>query len=300
MTSVECEPLTWTSKRDIDVDHQRRLEVSRFLRSRRARLSPEDLGLEPGPRRRTPGLRRKEVAARAGVSVTWYTWLEQARPINVSTDVIDALCRALRLDESEWRHVRRLIGLPTPIIEHHGADIRTIRAVVDALGVLPAVALDSCLDIIVTNEAQKALFGDPSTLPPHRQNLLWWMFGDTDMRRSIADWDESATMLVAWFRAECGKHPGDRRSIELVDELSRESNDFNERWKRGEVKQFMGRQYTVRHDRYGVFCLENTQLRVVDHPSVTILVSVPVEARSQGVLHQIAASLADASCAETL
>jgi transcriptional regulator with XRE-family HTH domain len=279
MTTVEFEPPSLGADHGADRLEQRRALAS-FLRARRARLRPEDVGIDPGPRRRIPGLRRQEMAALAGVSVTWYTWLEQARPINVSADVIDALCRALRLDELEWLHVRRLVGLPAPFIERRSTETSSIRSLLEAFGDVPAVAVDSRFDIVYSNASarclQHALFGDPDLLPRDRRNILWWMFGEPGSRRLIVPWEEMAGLMVGWFRGECGENPGDPRASELVTALSRRSSSFRDCWERAEVKRFGGCRYTVRDPRWGHLVLEANLLRT-DQPGVNIVVSMPVD-----------------------
>src|SRR6266496_4849710 len=174
-----------------------RSELAAFLRERRARLRPGDVGLPDGTtRRRTPGLRREEVAELAGVSHTWYTWLEQGRPITTSAQVVDALARALRLTEDEHRHLRTLAGLTTPI-QTSAADTARLRRLVDAAMPNLAVVYDRCFDYVVWNLAYAVVRHDPATLPADRRNMVWMMF--TQPSR-LTRWEPAARAVLSQFR----------------------------------------------------------------------------------------------------
>src|SRR6478736_3610635 len=138
----------------------RRSELAAFLRSRRERISPEDVGLPPGTRRRTAGLRREEVAQLAGVGVTWYTWLEQGRPINASVQVLDAVARVLQLDTTEREHLYRLAGIP--FVREPGSDEevvgKEVLGILHSLDPLPAVVFNSRYDVQASNETYRALW----------------------------------------------------------------------------------------------------------------------------------------------
>src|SRR5689334_15098803 len=137
----------------------RRDELAAFLRARRARVGPEAVGLPPGPRRRTPGLRREELAQLAGVGVTWYTWLEQGRPINASVQVLSAVARALRLDPAERDHLFRLAGTPAPPADPAAPVLdRTCQVILDGLDPMPAVISNGRFDVLLHNAAYDALF----------------------------------------------------------------------------------------------------------------------------------------------
>src|SRR3954447_5041238 len=155
----------------------RRRELADFLRTRRAALSPRDVGLPEGGRRRTPGLRREEVAALAGVGTTWYTWLEQARDVRASRSVLEAVGEALRLTPAEHRHLLRLgrgEEVDLPGVEPEQAS-PTLRRMIEHLGPNPAYLLSRRWDFLVWNEALAAVFGDPGEVPPERRNHVWLM-----------------------------------------------------------------------------------------------------------------------------
>jgi transcriptional regulator with XRE-family HTH domain len=221
----------------------------------------------------------------AGVSLTWYTWLEQARPINVSAEVIDALARTLRLDDSQWRHVRRLAGLPAPLLHHSNLERSKIQRIIDAFESNPAMAVDRWLDVIAINHAQAATF-DPFDLPPGRQNLLWLTFGQ-EFRSRLSNWEQEARLTAAGFRAEFGKHPDDPRAEILVKELSEASEDFRSFWDSAVVKRFSSRSYNVRHQGGETLSFQINHLKIVDQPGVTVLLSLPANQASEDLLQRL-------------
>src|SRR5437899_9137636 len=170
----------------------RRRELASFLRSRRERISPEQVGLPPGRRRRTPGLRREEVAQLAAVGVTWYTWLEQARDIQVSGQVADAIARALLLDHIERRHLFTLAGAtdPHPYLECPGMS-PAMRMMVDQLEPLPAAVVNSRYDIIAYNRVYGRLVSDLDQLAPQDRNIMWLSFTDPLWRERMLDREEN-------------------------------------------------------------------------------------------------------------
>jgi transcriptional regulator with XRE-family HTH domain len=164
----------------------RQKELGRFLSARRSELRPEDVGLESRGRRRVTGLRRHEVADLAGVSVTWYTWLEQGRDIHVSIQALDAVSRALRQDSDEWRYMRSLAGIPVPEALAATQELRKdLREFLDDLS-YPACATTGPSDLIGWNAAFSAVFGDPADLPPARRNTQWFATGPLRRTRGSA------------------------------------------------------------------------------------------------------------------
>jgi len=208
-------------------------QLADFLRSRRARLTPADVGLpgdsEPG-RRRTPGLRREEVAELSGVGVTWYTWLEQGRKITASPQVVDALARALRLSADEHRHFRELAGLAaTPPASGDDPQSR-LQRLVDAAAPNAASVYDVHFDYLAWNEPYRRIRHDPAALPAGRRNLLWMMFTDAENRARMTTWDRAARALLSQFRAAAGRHPDDPRFTELTAALTEASPQFRDWW----------------------------------------------------------------------
>src|SRR5690242_1735945 len=162
----------------MNTTQRRRPELATFLRGRRARVTPADVGMPPGFRRRTPGLRREEVAQLSGVGVTWYTWLEQGRPINASAQVLDAVARTLRLDPPEREHLYRLAEVPfEPDPERMTQRVGPeVQGIIDALDPMPAVVYNSRYDVLATNPAYRDLFTVPQAHGLTVPNVLWTLF----------------------------------------------------------------------------------------------------------------------------
>lgn len=217
-------------------NERRRRELGDFIRSRRERTAPEAVGLPPGPRRRTPGLRREEVALLAGIGVTWYTWLEQGRQINVSSQVLLSVVRVLGLDDVERAHVFHLADVPDP--EHMVAEGQVspaVQLVLDQLNPYPASVIGSRWTILAGNQAYRALVGDFRDLPPCARNTLWMFFTDPEWRTLAADWAGTSRQLVAKLRAAVAADPGDPGWGPMLDALNKASPEFRELWRRQEV-----------------------------------------------------------------
>ncbi|MFD9942631.1 helix-turn-helix transcriptional regulator [Nonomuraea sp. NPDC059023] len=215
-----------------------RRELGDFLRTRRERLSPGRVGLPATGRRRTPGLRREEVAVLAGVGVTWYTWLEQGRPINVSTQVLKAVGRALRLDEAETRHLRRLAGVRTPATDPAGCDpalLAAFQPVLDKLDPYPACLQTRLFDVVAYNRAYRHLFTDMDLIPSTERNCAVQFFTDPDWRSRYVDDDIVATRMVARMRAAASAGTAGADASSVVGRLLERSDEFARLWSRHDV-----------------------------------------------------------------
>lgn len=255
------------------VASQRRTELRDFLRTRRARLTPADVGLESSGRRRTPGLRREEVAVLAGVGVSWYTWLEQGRDIGVSDQVLDAVARALRLDEPERVHLYRLAGHNPPQAAGTG-DGRlnpALRHLLDAWSPNPAYLLDRHWNYLGFNETADLTFG----LAEEDPNCLRTFFCSERYRARLRYWDESAPSVIAGFRADAARYAGDVAFSELADELKAASPVFAELWERHDVR---GRPQGIKefdHPDAGYLAFEHTTLQLSDRPDLRLVLYAP-------------------------
>lgn len=257
----------------------RRAELAAFLRAQRARLRPVDVGLpEDGDqgRRRTPGLRREEVAQISDISVTWYTWLEQGRKVSASDQVIDALARALLLDPDQRRHIRSLAGLPTAVGETHAGDaLPRLQRLVDAAAPNIASVYDVHFDYVAWNAPYQRLRNDPALLPADRRNLLWMMFTDTENRTRMARWEPAARAVLSQFRAAAGRRPGDPRFAAIVAQLTEASPEFRKWWAEYPVRDFRPATIVVDHPEIGQLNLEMFQFRPVEHPDLLMVLQVP-------------------------
>jgi transcriptional regulator with XRE-family HTH domain len=254
----------------------RRAELGEFLKARRARLRPEDVGLPPAPRRRTPGLRREEVALLAGVGVTWYTWLEQGRPINASTQVLDAVARTLRLDRFAREHMYRLAEA-TPLRSWREAAVvpDSAREVLHGLDPLPAALINTRFDVIEANEAHRDLFRGWHLLPCLHKNLVWCCVTEPNAPERFLNYAEEVPYLVARLRAEYGRHVGDPEWEEDIRRLTDLSPQFAELWARHEVAEPAMRVQRFVHPDAGALTFIRTELDIIAVADMRITVYTP-------------------------
>jgi transcriptional regulator with XRE-family HTH domain len=257
----------------MDTISERRAELSDFLRTRRARLSPEDVGLPNGARRRTPGLRREEVALLANIGSTWYTRLEQGLPINVSADVLDAISRALRLTKDERRHLYVLAGQPIAQMPPRDDEIvgETVQRVLDALDPFPAIVRGRRFDVLAWNRATTRFFTDYSKAEGNERNLLWRLFV-AGYRCEMRDPEGAARKLVASFRAVAAKYTDDPSFSELIEELRANSPEFAKLWARHDVLDLVDGVKVYDHPLVGEVHLEHTNFLVPGHTDMRMTV----------------------------
>lgn len=256
-------------------DH--RAELAEFLRARRDAVTPEQVGLPRGTsRRRTPGLRREEVAMLAGVSLTWYTWLEQGRRINASDDVLAAIGRALRLDDAGIEHLLAVAQPATgPVDAPQEAPTALVR-LIDALDPAPAYVLGPRWEFLAWNAAEARLYPRLVELDGIERNLLWVLFAEAHTRDLIVDWDLHAKQALAEFRAGTTGLRGDPGFAELVDRLHAASPEFATWWPEHDVSGFETRIRRFRHPAAGLLTFEYQQLAPVEWPSLRVNCQLPV------------------------
>ncbi|MEV3989447.1 helix-turn-helix transcriptional regulator [Streptomyces sp. NPDC049837] len=254
-----------------------RAELSEFLRSRRARLKPEDVGLpEFGRHRRVPGLRREELAQLAGVSVAYYTRLEQGNSRNVSTEVLDAIARALRLTDAERDHLTHL-ARPSHKKKRRAPATRpqTVRPalqhLLDAMDGVPAYLLGRRLDIVGWNRMARALLGDFAALEPHERNMAWQVFLAPNARDVYVDWDAKATEVVSVLRMYAGCSADDPQLSALVGELSVKSPEFRTLWAAHTVQEKGHGTKRLRHPLVGEVTLAYETLKVPDDHDLALV-----------------------------
>lgn len=246
----------------------RRAELSEFLRTRRARLKPEDVGLPDfGRHRRVPGLRREELAQLAGVSVAYYTRLEQGNGRNVSAEVLDSIARALRLTDAEHAHLTHL-AKPKQHKKKYAVrsqQVRgTLRQLLDSMEGLPAYVSGRRSDILAWNRMAAALFGDWAQMPPQERNWARLVFLKPEYRDLYVEWDQKATDIVSYLRMDAGCHPDDTRLSALVGELSVKSEEFRLLWARHDVKEKNFGVKRLRHPLVGEMALSYESFAVAD------------------------------------
>ncbi|MFV0136082.1 helix-turn-helix transcriptional regulator [Streptomyces sp. HMX87] len=268
----------------------RRAELREFLMSRRARVSPEDVGLPGGGgRRRTPGLRREEVAVLAGVGASWYQWLEQGRDISVSPQVLDAVARVLRLSNAERRHLYVLAGLNPPAAEvaPEKRDMcEGLRRLIDTWMPYPAHIMDRYYNFVLHNEAAATVLG---MRPGTTQNCLVDFFTDPMYRARSQSWERNARTVVAQFRAACAAAPDDEGFGEVLDRVSAASAEFRRLWARRDIEDAGQLRKELDHPLVGLLCLESTALQVPARPDLLIVLHTPLdEANSPAKLRWLA------------
>jgi transcriptional regulator with XRE-family HTH domain len=281
------------SAQTLDHDEPRRRELAAFLRSRRERISPEEVGLPPASRRRTPGLRREEVATLAGVGVTWYTWLEQGRPINASPQVLDAVARTLLLDAHERTHLFRLADAPDASIEHECQGLPpAIQVLLSQLEPYPACVRNARYDVLAYNGAYERLTGPLSGLPLEDRNILWRAFTDSGSRDAMVDWEDATRRMVAEYRAAMAEHVAEPAWKCLVSRLTKASPEFAELWSRHEVTAPENRTKRWLHPRAGLLRLEYTHLWLGQRLGTRVTTYTPADEQTAARLAELSQPVA--------
>ncbi|MQY35134.1 hypothetical protein SRB17_31060 [Streptomyces sp. RB17] len=253
----------------------RRAELSEFLRSRRARLKPEDVGLPDfGRHRRVPGLRREELAQLAGVSVAYYTRLEQGNGRNVSAEVLDSIARALRLTDAEHAHLTHLAKPKShkkkPAARQQQVRV-ALRQLLDTLDGVPAYVVGRRSEILAWNRMAAAVFGDWAELPAGERNWARLVFLRPDYRELFIDWEQKAIDIVCALRMDAGCHPDDPKLSALVGELSVKSEEFRRLWATHDVKEKSHGVKRLHHPLVGDLALNFESFRLPDDSEQSLI-----------------------------
>ena len=257
----------------------RRDDLAQFLRARRHAIAPAAVGLPAGGRRRTPGLRREEVAILAGVSVTWYTWLEQGRPINASPEVLDTLARTLRLSDAERRHLHTLAEPPRGTSGDDpwsAGPPSALARFVDALDPAPAYVLGPAWRILAHNRAYGRLAPAVDRVDDAERNLLHLVFTEPSVVALLADWPSEARRMLAEFRADTAGRRDDPEVVGLVARLRAESADFTRWWDEHDVAAFETRLRRFHHPVAGTLTFEHQRFRPVEWPDLWVSCLLPL------------------------
>jgi transcriptional regulator with XRE-family HTH domain len=242
-------------------------EVAEFLRARRSRLRPGDVGLPAGGRRRTSGLRREEVAQLADISASYYTFLEQGRDVRPSEQVLEALGRALRLTAAERSHLHDLVhGVPAAGLLPPDTLLPAVAAMVSRLDPWPAYVTGRYFDVLACNRAARALWADWPACPPAERNVLWWTFADPAARTTLAEWESEARAQLARFRAASARHPDDAGFGELAARLQERSAEARRWWPQHDVAPLSSGVKRIRHRELGIIDFRHAVLQVADDP----------------------------------
>jgi transcriptional regulator with XRE-family HTH domain len=268
-------------------DTDRRRVLAQFLRDRRERLAPAAVGLATGRRRRAKGLLREEVAQAAGIGVTWYTWLEQARTVTPSPRAVDGLARALRLDAAERAHLFRLAR---PDLEPASA-INLVRELpaplqraLAGLSPHPAYAVNAMWDVIGWNAPAVRLFGDFARFPAERRNILWLLFCEPDWGRLFVAIEAIRDSAVAQFRATTARLAADPGFLHFVKALGQASPDFQALWHRRDVREPAALHKDLAHPKLGRLSLDYATFRPDGIEDVRFTIYMPADARTKKAL----------------
>ncbi|HKD74956.1 MAG TPA: helix-turn-helix transcriptional regulator [Ktedonobacterales bacterium] len=255
-------------------ERQRRQTLGAFLRTRRARLQPADVGLRDGNRRRTPGLRREEVAELANIGVSWYTLLEQGHDVHPSQSVLANLAQALRLTSAETHHLYLLAGQePSAHMPPEDAQVTpALQRVVDALSPHPAFLIGRRWDALAWNHIANLFFHFDEPCPPHSLNVIWRYFQRRGVREADRDWQQQARNLVAQFRADYARYPGDPAFQELIDDLQRASVEFHQWWEQHDVRGLPDGPRTMQHPTLGLLEFDHVTFQTSFTPDLRLKV----------------------------
>lgn len=247
-----------------------------YLKNRRTKLDPASLGFAGG-RRRTAGLRREEVALRASISTTWYTWLEQGRGGNPSAAVLDRIARALSLTAVEREHLFLLgLGRP-PEVRFRGSDAITprLQRLLDVLTFSPAIVRTATWNVVAWNRAAAAILTDYGALPPEQRNVLRLIFCDPRVRAAQADWESVARFVVGAFRIDAARAGADAEVAPLVAELCQSSPEFESMWHDSDVQSHGDGTKQLQHPVLGPIALEYSAFTVDGRPDLSLIVYNP-------------------------
>jgi transcriptional regulator with XRE-family HTH domain len=268
------------------VDNRNLLGV--YLKDRRARLDPAAFGL-PRTRRRTPGLRREEVAQRAHVSATWYTWLEQGRGGAPSASVLDRIARALMLTDIEREHLFLLALRRPPEVQYHPSEgiSPRLQRVLDSLELSPAIVKTSTWDVVAWNRAASKVLTDYGALPPQKRNVLRLIFSDPNVRAAQVDWKGVASFVVAAFRADAARAGASGSVAALVEELSQVSPEFASMWRDNNVRSYGEGSKLLRHRTAGLISLEYSSFAVDGRPDLSLVIYTPATAQDAQLIRSL-------------
>ena len=265
-----------------------RAELSKFLKNCRARVLPTDVGLPEPDRRRTSGLRREDVAALAGVSVTWYTWLEQGRDVHVSANVLERISATLRLSDEERDYLFTLAqNRPPPLMPGRTTDVSpAVQRMIESLDV-PAIVMNMRWDVLAWNPLVAKVFRDYESRPPEQRNLLRILFTNPKYQVDPDEYLEMARRVVAKLRVDYSKSSADPEFEALIEELNEVSPMFRRAWKSPEVMGHSHGINIVRHAKLGRLSFEHTSYVPEGHPTLRVVIFIPGDAESEAKLDKL-------------
>lgn len=258
-------------------ESERRQALADFLRKRRACLSPDEVGLPPGLYRRTPGLRREEVAQLANIGTSWYIWLEQGRDIHPSMSVLESLAQALRLTLNERRHLFLLAGqpLPAPTFSAEERASPALQQVISDLDPNPACVMGRRWDYLAWNKAAENVFSIAQPAPPYTGNAIWQLFTNPTIKACYPNWEHLARGVLAEFHTASTRYPGDVWFEELIADLKEASPEFCQWWSHQDAPGSIGGHKVMEHHTLGHLEFEHILLQTPSDPEVMIMICTP-------------------------
>jgi transcriptional regulator with XRE-family HTH domain len=269
---------------------KRRQELAQFLRTRREQISPEVVGLPAGSRRRTPGLRREELSLLAGMSVTWYTRLEQGQDIIVSPQVLEGLARVFDLNAAERKHLFILAREQVPADSYPLTSMISpqLQCILDTMSYYPAYVTNPRWDVVGWNSAMCRVFPEFDPLSMYEHNILRSLFNNPLQQTVLSDWEKEARATLALFRASTDRYVRETWFKTLIAELQQTSPEFREWWPRHDIQSAYTGQKELNHPLVGRMVLQASTFQVVDAPDLRMIISTAAEAETARKLIQLA------------
>jgi len=270
-------------------ERPKRVELAHFLRTRRERVTPAEAGLAVRSRRRATGLLREEVAQLADVSVTWYTWLEQGRPVNVSAATLSNVARALRLSAEETTHLFTLAD--RPLHPKRGEDVAPeLRRLLDGIGPNPAYLSNHCWDVIAVNAAMMAgMFAIDPAAEPLARNLVIDVLTNPLRRDQITDWERHARFMVGAFRGSYGRHRDDERFARIIEYCNAQSEPFRRWWGEHQIAEQRPGAIELKHPEWGAIGYTFASFRATDASDLRLTIYTPA---TPGLAERLSAAIA--------
>ncbi|GIO63907.1 MULTISPECIES: helix-turn-helix transcriptional regulator [Paenibacillus] len=257
-------------------DQDRRTALGQFLRGKRESLSPEDYGLPTGSQRRTPGLRREEVALLANMGTSWYIWLEQGRDVHPSVQILDSLSRALRLSANERRHLFLLAGESLPPLALPEEEVSpTLQSVLDDLNPVPAYVMGRRWDFLAWNAMAGDIFAMDIPAPPYHYNLVWRLFTLPIARQRYLDWERVARSVISEFHTARARYMEDEGMDALIRDLKEASPDFSRLWLQHDPAEKMEGHKEIEHSVMGHLEFEHITLQAPEDPDLKVMIYSP-------------------------
>jgi transcriptional regulator with XRE-family HTH domain len=259
-------------------ERERRQALADFLRRRRTRLSPDEVGLPPGLRRRTPGLRREEVALLANIGTSWYVWLEQGRDVHPSASVLESLAQALRLTRNERRHLFLLAGQPLPTLAFPSSEEHVspaLQQVISDLDPDPAFVIGRRWDYLAWNKAAECVLAIDQPAPPHSRNSIWRLFTNPTYKALYPNWEQLARGSLAELYTASTLYPGDAWFEELIGDLGEASPEFRLWWSHQDAPGSIEVHKVMKHPTLGHLEFDNIILQLPSDSGVKIMIHTP-------------------------